>query len=82
MLDGKEGMARTWAPPIYSTPIVANGVLYFASNAHFFAIHEPSKGVPTRSISRLFVVRTNSLRGSDFLRPGEFLVLPCHHVVF
>jgi outer membrane protein assembly factor BamB len=29
--------------PIYSTPIVANGVLYVASQSHLFAIAEPAK---------------------------------------
>lgn len=32
--------------PVYSTPIVANGVLYIASNYHLFAIQEGAKHVP------------------------------------
>jgi outer membrane protein assembly factor BamB len=35
--------------PIYSTPVVANGVLYVASNTHLFAIHEPRKRQPIAS---------------------------------
>ena len=29
--------------PIYSTPVVANGVLYIASNSHLFAIHDSAR---------------------------------------
>jgi hypothetical protein len=29
--------------PVYSTPIVANGVIYIQSNAHLFAFHDSSK---------------------------------------
>ena len=29
--------------PVYSTPIVANGVLYIASNAHLFAIYDSAR---------------------------------------
>ena len=34
--------------PIYSTPVVANGVLYIASNSHLFAFHDSvqAKGLP------------------------------------
>ncbi|MBI3879721.1 MAG: PQQ-binding-like beta-propeller repeat protein [Verrucomicrobia bacterium] len=32
--------------PVYSTPVVANGVLYIASNTHLFAIHDSAKAAP------------------------------------
>ncbi len=32
--------------PVYSTPIVANGVLYVASNTHLFAVHDSARHAP------------------------------------
>jgi outer membrane protein assembly factor BamB len=32
--------------PVYSTPVVANGVLYIASNTHLFAFSTTSKPAP------------------------------------
>ncbi|MBI5773078.1 MAG: PQQ-binding-like beta-propeller repeat protein [Verrucomicrobia bacterium] len=29
--------------PVYSTPVVANGVIYIASNTHLFALHDTAK---------------------------------------
>jgi outer membrane protein assembly factor BamB len=29
--------------PVYSTPIVANGVLYLASNTHLFAVYDAAR---------------------------------------
>jgi hypothetical protein len=29
--------------PIYSTPIVANGVIYVQTNTHLFALHDAAK---------------------------------------
>ena len=35
--------------PVYSTPVVANGVIYIASNAHLYAFHDSAKaGSDTR----------------------------------
>jgi outer membrane protein assembly factor BamB len=32
--------------PVYSTPIVANGVIYVASNAHLYAIYDAARNAP------------------------------------
>lgn len=32
--------------PVYSTPVVANGVIYVASNTHLFAFHESARHAP------------------------------------
>ncbi|HEY6168054.1 MAG TPA: PQQ-binding-like beta-propeller repeat protein [Verrucomicrobiae bacterium] len=32
--------------PVYSTPVVANGVIYIASNSHLFAFHDSAKAKP------------------------------------
>jgi outer membrane protein assembly factor BamB len=36
--------------PVYSTPIVANGVLYVASNSHLFAIADLDRGTATTAV--------------------------------
>jgi outer membrane protein assembly factor BamB len=33
--------------PVYSTPVVANGVIYVASNAHLFAIYDAARHAPS-----------------------------------
>ena len=33
--------------PIYSTPVVANGVIYVASNSHLFAFHDSARAAGT-----------------------------------
>ncbi len=43
MRAGNEEDGPNLGGPIYATPIVANGVLYFRSNAHLFAIYNASK---------------------------------------
>jgi outer membrane protein assembly factor BamB len=40
--EEKEADGPNLVAPIYSTPIVANGVLFVASVSHLFAIHDPS----------------------------------------
>ena len=32
--------------PVYSTPVVANGVIYIASNEHLYAIHDAARHAP------------------------------------
>lgn len=29
--------------PVYSTPVIANGVIYIASNSHLFGLHDSVK---------------------------------------
>src|SRR5438128_1403452 len=41
--DGREEDGPNLGAPIYSTPIVANGVLYFNSHTHLFAMYAPAK---------------------------------------
>ncbi|MBL9139818.1 MAG: PQQ-binding-like beta-propeller repeat protein [Verrucomicrobiales bacterium] len=38
--------------PVYSTPVVANGVLYIASNTHLFAFHDAARaaGLPDQPV--------------------------------
>jgi outer membrane protein assembly factor BamB len=38
------------AVPMYTTPIVANGVLYIASNSHLFAIANPATGTNSSAL--------------------------------
>ncbi len=33
--------------PVYSTPVVANGVIYIASNAHLYAIYDAARHAPS-----------------------------------
>jgi outer membrane protein assembly factor BamB len=49
VLDGKGAEGPNLGAPIYSTPIVANGVLYVASVSHLFAIHDMSNAMPART---------------------------------
>jgi outer membrane protein assembly factor BamB len=43
-VDGREVDGPNLGAPIYSTPVVANGVLYVASNYHLYAFGDTSKG--------------------------------------
>jgi outer membrane protein assembly factor BamB len=36
--------------PIYSTPVVANGILYVASNSHLYAIYDAAKQTPAITV--------------------------------
>jgi outer membrane protein assembly factor BamB len=42
-VDGREQDGPNLGAPVYSTPIVANGVIYIASNTHLYAFHDSSK---------------------------------------
>jgi outer membrane protein assembly factor BamB len=43
-IDGREQDGPNLGAPVYSTPVVANGVIYIASNTHLYAFHDGSKG--------------------------------------
>lgn len=43
MVDGREQDGPNLGTPVYSTPIVANGVLYVASNTHLYAFHDAAR---------------------------------------
>jgi outer membrane protein assembly factor BamB len=43
-VDGREQDGPNLGAPVYSTPVVANGVIYIASNTHLYAFHDASKG--------------------------------------
>src|ERR1051325_3514571 len=43
-VDGREMDGPNLGAPIYSTPVVANGVIYIASNYHLYAFSDTSKG--------------------------------------
>jgi outer membrane protein assembly factor BamB len=42
-VDGREQDGPNLGAPVYSTPVVANGVIYIASNTHLYAFHDSSK---------------------------------------
>ena len=43
-VDGREQDGPNLGAPVYSTPVVANGVIYIASNTHLYAFHDSAKG--------------------------------------
>lgn len=43
-VDGREQDGPNLGAPVYSTPVVANGVVYIASNTHLYAFHDDSRG--------------------------------------
>src|SRR5256714_1711344 len=46
-IAGKEEDGPNLGSPVYSTPVVANGVIYVASNAHLYAIHDAARHAPS-----------------------------------
>ena len=48
MVDGKEQDGPNLGSPVYSTPIVANGVVYIASNTHLYAIYDQARAEATK----------------------------------
>ena len=47
VIAGKEEDGPNLGSPVYSTPVVANGVVYVASNAHLYAIHDAARHAPS-----------------------------------
>ena len=47
LIAGKEEDGPNLGSPVYSTPVVANGVIYVASNAHLYAIHDAARHAPS-----------------------------------
>ncbi len=47
LIAGKEEDGPNLGSPVYSTPVVANGVIYVASNAHLYAIHDAVRHAPS-----------------------------------
>jgi outer membrane protein assembly factor BamB len=43
-VDGRPMDGPNLGAPVYATPVVANGVIYIASNYHLYAFHDSSKG--------------------------------------
>jgi outer membrane protein assembly factor BamB len=43
-VDGREMDGPNLGAPVYSTPVIANGVIYIASNYHLYAFADTSKG--------------------------------------
>ena len=42
-IDGREQDGPNLGAPVYSTPVVANGVIYIASNTHLYAFYDSSR---------------------------------------
>ena len=47
LIAGKEEDGPNLGSPVYSTPVVANGIIYVASNAHLYAIHDAARHAPS-----------------------------------
>jgi hypothetical protein len=47
MVDGREQDGPNLGAPVYSTPVVANGVLYIASNYHLYGFHDAARQAPS-----------------------------------
>jgi outer membrane protein assembly factor BamB len=43
MVNGREQDGPNLMSPVYSTPVVANGVIYVASNTHLYAIYDEAR---------------------------------------
>ena len=46
VVGGKEEDGPNLGAPVYSTPVIANGVIYVASNTHLYALHDAARHAP------------------------------------
>jgi len=54
--DGREVDGPNLGAPVYSTPVVANGIVYVASNTHLFAIYDAAGHAPSSDQPKVDVV--------------------------
>jgi outer membrane protein assembly factor BamB len=46
-------LSETYFPaPIYSTPVVANGVLYVATQSHLYALHDEARAAANKDLPK------------------------------
>jgi len=62
LIAGKEEDGPNLGSPVYSTPVVANGVIYVASNAHLYAIHDAARHAPTSDQPKVDVNPKDSVK--------------------
>jgi len=48
LVDGREQDGPNLGAPVYSTPVVANGVIYIASNSHLYAFYDSARSAAGR----------------------------------
>jgi outer membrane protein assembly factor BamB len=48
MIDGREQDGPNLGTPVYSTPTIANGVVYVASNTHLYAFYDSARSAATK----------------------------------
>ena len=48
MIDGREQDGPNLGTPVYATPVVANGVIYVASNTHLYAFYDSARSATSK----------------------------------